>query len=170
MLSPRYLIIPFALQMTSMAFDELYYHRRRDFPRWERLGHPLDTATVLACFAWVLFKSPDSSSIGVYVALCVLSCLFVTKDEPVHSRFCDAGEQWLHAVLFLLHPLVLLSAGLLWPAASGSGRSAPWLRYEGYERALMLGVSGMTLVFGLYQLIYWNLIWRPGPEKTQTIV
>jgi hypothetical protein len=169
MLSPLYLFVPLALQMTSMAVDELYYHRKRTLPRWERFGHPLDTLTVLLCFAWLLLKPLNTRSVAVYAALCAFSCLFVTKDEPVHRRLCTAGEQWLHAVLFLLHPLVLLSAGLLWPAVYERGHSAPWFRYGGYEASLLRASGVAILIFGLYQLIYWNVIWRPDPQKTPTV-
>src|SRR6266511_3179227 len=113
MLNSIFLFIPFTLQTFCMAVDEFYFHRRRGLPRWERLGHPLDTLTALACFVWLLSAAPSALSLSVYVCLSVFSCLFVTKDEPVHSKHCSPNEQWLHALLFSLHPLVLLSAGLL---------------------------------------------------------
>lgn len=47
-----FLFIPFPLQMICMAVDEAHFHRWRGLPRWERLGHSLDTLTVLACFMW----------------------------------------------------------------------------------------------------------------------
>ena len=31
------------LQALVMAVDEFYCHYRRELPRWERWGHPLDT-------------------------------------------------------------------------------------------------------------------------------
>lgn len=161
MLSPTYLLIPFALQLSAMAVDEFCFHWRRPLPRWERIGHPLDTLTVLACFAWLLLTPPNRYSISVYTGLCVFSCLFVTKDEKVHHRCCSAGEHWLHALLFILHPMVLLSAGLLWASMYGSAPASGWLRYEGHEKAFLMGITALTLFYGLYQLIYWNVIWRP---------
>jgi len=166
MLSSRYLIIPFALQMVVMAVDELYFHRKRSLPRWERMGHPLDTLTVLACFALLLLMPPRPSSIMVYAGLCIFSCLFVTKDEKVHLRYCNAGEQWVHALLFILHPFVLLSAGLLWPALQESPGAAPWIRYEGFEKIFLPGIAGLTALFALYQLIYWNFIWQAKSANT----
>ncbi len=46
MLNSIFLFIPFALQTCCMAVDEVHFHRQRGLPRWERLGHPLDTLTV----------------------------------------------------------------------------------------------------------------------------
>jgi hypothetical protein len=81
------LLTPFTLQMICMAVDEIHFHRRRGLPRWERLGHPLDTLTVLACFVWLLTAAPSAFSLSVYVGLSAFSCLFVTKDEPTHSKY-----------------------------------------------------------------------------------
>jgi hypothetical protein len=165
MLNSLFLLIPFPLHVLCMAVDEFCFHRRRGLPRWERLGHPLDTLTVLACFVWLLSAAPSALSLGVYVGLSVFSCLFVTKDEPAHSKHCLPNEQWLHALFFILHPLVLLSAGLLWPALRRQPLS--FIRYTGFERKFLLGNTLLTLTFGLYQLVYWNFIWQPATSQKQ---
>jgi 2-polyprenyl-6-hydroxyphenyl methylase/3-demethylubiquinone-9 3-methyltransferase len=115
--------LPFALQALVMGVDELYFHRRREVPRWEWLGHLLDTSVFLACLACAALLAPRLSHLRIYGALAVLSCLIITKDEWVHQRLCTGGEHWVHAVLFILHPIVLLATGLLWlyaPALSGA--------------------------------------------------
>jgi hypothetical protein len=157
MLNSVFLLIPFALQMFCMAADELHFHRQRDLPRWERLGHPLDTLTVLVCLVWLLAAPPSAFSLSVYVGLSIFSCLFVTKDELVHSKHCRPPERWLHALLFSLHPLALLSAGLLWPA--WHQQTLSFIHYAGFESGFMLGNALLTLAFGLYQLAYWNFLW-----------
>jgi hypothetical protein len=138
--------IPLGLQALAMFFDEVYFHRRRGLTRWERLGHPLDTSTVLACFAVALFAPWSPGWVSLYVALAAFSCLFITKDEPIHARHCSPGEHWLHAVLFVLHPIVLAATAILW--------------MRGF-RSVVLAQAGLTLAFGAYQLLYWNLNWRP---------
>jgi 2-polyprenyl-6-hydroxyphenyl methylase/3-demethylubiquinone-9 3-methyltransferase len=107
-------LLPFALQGVAMAVDELVWHRRRPVSRWEWLGHLLDTLVFLGCLAMPLLFPPEPARIRLFIGLAAGSCLLVTKDEFVHQRRCPAGEQWLHAVLFILHPLVLVAAGLLW--------------------------------------------------------
>src|SRR4051812_22485242 len=102
-MSPTMVVIPFALQGLAMAVDEIWFHRRRGLPRWERVGHPLDTVTLVACVTWLVVTRPgDPTALPIYIGLGIFSLLFVTKDEPVHARLCSAGEHWLHAVLFLL--------------------------------------------------------------------
>lgn len=160
MLNAHWLAVPFVLQMFCMAADELIFHRRRGLPRWERIGHPLDTLTVVICLGWILLFPPSRGSVAVFAALAVLSCVFVTKDEPVHRRYCSAAEQWVHSVLFMLHPIVLASAALLWPAAAGS--PARWvIETSGFERIFLTAVCVLILAFAVYQFVFWNLLWRP---------
>src|ERR1700690_1124120 len=106
--------IPLGVQALATVADEFYFHRRRGLPRWGRIGHPLDTLTLLACYAVALAIPLTAASLRTYVALAVFSCLFVTKDEIVHAKYCEPLEHWVHALLFVLHPIVLASMGFLW--------------------------------------------------------
>lgn len=154
-LTPWLLLAPLALQAIVMMVDELHYHRRRGLGRWERIGHPLDTLTFLACIAWTLAVPPTGRALIGYLALGAFSCVFVTKDEPVHARRCTAGEHWLHALLFVLHPISLASLGLLWPALHGAEvvvGTVPVAR-------AVPGQLFLTSAFCIYQILYWNLPW-----------
>jgi hypothetical protein len=145
-------IVAFAFQGILMTIDELHFHRRRGLPRWERIGHPLDTLSVLACYAVALGFSPEAKAIRLYAGLAILSCLFITKDELVHAKLCEPAEQWLHALLFVIHPIVLASAAWLW--------------IHGGPRTSLVGLVAITLSFGIYQLVYWNRPWKqPSLER-----
>ena len=159
MLDSRIVVIPFLLQVICMGVDELYFHRQRSLPRWERLGHPLDTLTVLLCMLWIIFVPPTPQTVMVFACLSVFSCAFITKDEAIHQQHCPAGEHWLHAVLFVLHPVILICAGLLWPAVHH--QSVSWIVYHGFERFFLLSNTILIFLFGAYQLLYWNLLWKP---------
>ncbi|HEU0036663.1 MAG TPA: bifunctional 2-polyprenyl-6-hydroxyphenol methylase/3-demethylubiquinol 3-O-methyltransferase UbiG [Kofleriaceae bacterium] len=143
------LIVPIALQAIAMLVDEGYFHRRRGLPRWERIGHPLDTLTIVACLAWLVTHEPSRDALAVYVALAIGSTLFVTKDEPVHAKLCGGGEQWLHAVLFALHPIVLAALAIAW--------------WQG-ETGLLVGQLAVTLAFCGYQITYWSFVRDDGPR------
>lgn len=140
----KWLAVPLSLQALAMLVDELYFHRRRGLPRWERIGHPLDTASVLGCYALAWAVPASVSSLPWYALLAGISCLLVTKDELVHAARCEPAEQWLHAVLFVLHPIVLGVGALLW--------------FRG-ERGLLALSASLTAAFGLYQALYWNVPW-----------
>jgi 2-polyprenyl-6-hydroxyphenyl methylase / 3-demethylubiquinone-9 3-methyltransferase len=136
-------IVPIALQGLAMLVDEGWFHRRRGLPRWERIGHPLDTLTITLCLVWLLANHPDEPiALPIYFVLAVFSTLFVTKDEGVHGRLCSAGEHWLHAILFVLHPIVLAVFAVAW--------------WAGWRDLLVIQLIA-TLGFCIYQVVYWTV-------------
>lgn len=155
--------IPFVLQAVVIAIDEWVFHLRRGLPLWERIGHPLDTLSILLCMLYVLFVPFNPFSLKVYIGLAIFSSLFVTKDEFVHKHHCPWSENWLHALLFLLHPITLACAGFIWPVVQGSP-VAPWISEwlddpQSLRQFLVLQAGAMTLFF-LYQIVYWNIVWK----------
>ena len=138
-------LVPIALQAAAMLVDEGWFHRRRGLPRWERIGHPLDTLTLVVCLVWLV----RGGSAHGYLALAVGSTLFVAKDEPIHAQLCSAGEHWLHALLFVLHPLVLAAFYVM-------------------PHALLVAQLAVTLAFLAYQVIYWNVV-RVPPRRRRAI-
>jgi hypothetical protein len=105
-----------------------------------------------AALALPAFTPPRPGAIQLYLFLAAVSCLVITKDEWVHAGECAAGEHWVHALLFIVHPLVLTAAGLL------------WLENEALfaRRVLPLFIAA----FALYQVIYW--IRRREPARLRT--
>ena len=148
-LAEIFVLVPLGLQGVAMVFDEFYFHRKRGLPKWERLGHPLDTLTVIACFLFLIFAPVTEENLLIFTAMAFFSCLFVTKDEFVHTENCEAKENWLHAMLFVLHPLVFLSLGYVW-----------YQHLEGLQQALMLQTT-MAFGFLIYQIVYWNFMRGP---------
>lgn len=154
MIIPFWLLaLPFLIQGALMFFDEFYYHWKRGLPKWERIGHPVDTASVLSVFAWILLAAPNESHLWVLLALSTASCFLVTKDEFVHSQECEPGENYLHSLLFILHPMVFVAAGVMW-----------WnLESQPIYRFMLTAQTVVILLFFFYQIGYWNL-WK----KSQT--
>ncbi len=139
---------PILLQGVAMAFDEFHFHRKRGLGKWERIGHPLDTLTVLAPFFLMLMLPPSATATIAFIALCGFSCFFITKDEFVHARECEPMEHWLHSILFVLHPVVFLTAYLIWPEVAALGWRA-WLP--------VLPILSLLL----HQILHWNSPWQP---------
>lgn len=145
------LLVPAFLQAAAMAVDEGVWHRRRGLPKWERIGHPIDTISTAACYAWLSLVPPTrAGALAGYVALCAASCLVITKDEPVHARLCGPGESWVHAVLFVLHPIVFMGFGMIWMS-----ERHPWLLW---------GQFGLTIAFATYQFAFWRFRWKRYPS------
>jgi hypothetical protein len=137
-------LLPLVIQAVLMFVDEIHFHRRRGLPRWERIGHPVDTLSVLICYCVALTQRPNNTALALYAGLATLSCVLITKDELVHSRRCVPAEQWLHALLFILHPIVLGAAAVLW--------------FQ-HKTTVLAVQTVLTLSFGCYQLLYWNVPW-----------
>lgn len=156
-------ILPFLLQALAIGIDECYFHLKRGLPRWERIGHPLDTLSVLISIGFLLLVPFSFFAAKIFIGLAIFSCLFVTKDEFVHKHHCPASEQWLHALLFTLHPLTLILAGLMW-AASYDAPLPIWLLEWFASKELLLPIlMGQFLAmsaFFFYQVIYWNFVWK----------
>jgi hypothetical protein len=143
-----YLALPFLLQGFIMMIDEFHFHRLRGLGRWERISHPIDTLSVLLAYSWLLRFPPSEGHRLVYLSLCSLSCLSITKDEAVHARECGPVEHWLHSLLFILHPVTFIAAHACWPAlhdGSSEVRQAA---------TLIIAMIGLLL---LYQTAFWNL-------------
>jgi hypothetical protein len=155
-------IIPFAAQALVMFFDEFYFHVRRGLPKWERIGHPLDTLTVLLCMGYVIWVPFSTTTLILYILLAAFSSIFVTKDEFVHKEHCPASEQWLHALLFTLHPITLGFAGFIWPVVQGI-EVTPWIALwldnsEALRSFLVMQFGAMSLFF-FYQVVFWNFVY-----------
>ena len=157
------MLLPFLLQAITIGIDEVWFHWKRSLPKWERIGHPIDTMTVILCIGYVLLVPFSKQAILPYCLLAVLSCLIVTKDEFVHKTHCCAAENWFHAVLFLLHPIVLVAAGLIWPVIWGA-EPLPWLLFCQdsqlfFASFMKCQLSALALFMG-YQVIFWNFVWK----------
>lgn len=147
-------VLPLAVQGLIMFVDEFYFHHRRNLGKWERWGHPLDTLTVIAPTAYLYFTFTDNLSLWTFVAMGLFSSLFVTKDEWVHAKECVGAEHWLHALLFIVHPLVFWS---LWKIRVSEELNEP------------LNVIAVFLIlqilFFIYQVFWW--IWLGGSFRKQ---
>lgn len=150
-----WLFLPFLLQGAVMTVDEFVFHRSRGLPKWERIGHPIDTLSVLLCYAWALAHEPTHAGITVFLGLGLASALLVTKDEGVHHGRCGKTEHWLHAVLFITHPMLLAGIGGFWWLMHHGDRP---LGFAGGVRPSMFlsAAAVLTAAFMAYQLIYWN--------------
>jgi hypothetical protein len=159
-------LIPFLLQAIAIGFDEGYFHYKRGLPLWERIGHPLDTLSLLICLFMTVWVPFTPFNLNIYIALAILSCLMVTKDEFIHKDHCPASENWLHALLFTLHPITLITAGLIWPVTQGIDMPLwvqAWMDNPAALKLFLLAQTILILLFLLYQIIFWNFLWKNQP-------
>ncbi len=159
------LLLPFFAQGIVIVFDEFYFHHKRRLKTWEIFGHPLDSLTVVGVLALTLFTLPTQENLTICILAALASCLFITKDEWVHTRECEATENWLHALLFVFHPLVFASAIVVWinPAGIFTAAQIDFLHTS-------VAVNwGLIVFFTGYQIIYWPLVSRPPAKVDNSI-
>lgn len=164
----KFALIPFMLQAITIGIDEVYFHYKRGLPRWEKIGHPLDTLSLLICLLIPLFFPFNDYMLKVYIGLAIISCLMVTKDEFIHKEHSSGAENWLHAILFILHPIVLTVAAMIWPVIQNE--VVPlwlgiWLNEPDALRWFLQIQVGSICLFLFYQIIFWNWIC-----KNQTVI
>ena len=154
------ILVPFIVQALVIGFDEYYFHVKRGLPLWERIGHPIDTLSLLICIIFVLSVPFSPLALKWYIGLGVFSCLMVTKDEWVHKHHCPASDQWLHALLFINHPIVLGSIGIIWWVLTGN--TAPhwmqsWLSHpKSLHHMLVAQTCAISLFFLYHSYFYWT--------------
>ena len=149
------LISPFLLQGLAITFDEFYFHHKRGLGWWERLGHPMDTFALLICYSFIQNSGPSSQNILIFIYLSIFSSLLITKDEFVHNIECGPMEQWLHSILFIIHPITLIVLGLLWT----NSLVVP-LEYNNFLNGFIKGQFIFMSLFLLYQILYWSIPWE----------
>lgn len=153
-------MVPFVIQALALMVDEFILHYQRGLPRWERIGHPLDTLTVLLVSSLPLFKTFSEGALLGFIVAGIASSFFVTKDEWVHSRACSGFEHWLHAVLFICHPMTFVSAGFFWLLRDRPDLLLAHSEQSATARMLIQGQFFLLAGFLTYQVIYWNFV-RP---------
>ena len=163
------LALPFLIQGVAHFIDEFYFHRGREpLPRWELWSHPVDTLGVLITYSVCLFAPMQTFWLVVFGVLFLFSCFSITKDEWVHQQHCSAGEQWLHSVLFVIHPIVLFLAGLY-----GLSRFRTALGYEflqAFEQTfwVLQFFAFATLLVFFIQIVKGGLAWRAKLTQLST--
>lgn len=132
----------FLVQGIILFIDEFFFHRKRGLPLWEMVGHPLDSLSVVGCYAFLYFFDYSPATLIIYLLFAVFSCVLITKDEFIHTEQATAQENWLHSLLFILHPVPLMAAGLLWMSSA--------------EKPLFALMGIFVFSFMLYQIGYWG--------------
>lgn len=131
-----------------MTIDEFYFHHKRGLPKWERIGHPIDTFFFLICVFIPCFFHYNTISLYTFFIFSLISCLIIVKDEKIHLTFCNAKEQTLHALLFVTHPLLLLCIFTFW-------------KFQNkfiFSKYILQTQFAMVLLFLIYQIVYWNFL------------
>ena len=128
-------------QAALMLVDERVFHRLRRLGARESWGHVADSLLFTAALAPAALLPPTRGAAVLYAGLALVSTILVTKDEWIHTRECKAAENWVHSLLFCLHPCVLIAVGALWTRGEGA--------------FLRAGLPLVVAAYSFYQWLYW---------------
>ncbi|MBS1985442.1 MAG: hypothetical protein JST16_14850 [Bdellovibrionales bacterium] len=131
----------FAAHYALLILDETKNHSRRPIGRRERMGLILDALMLAWLASFVFFVKYSEGMAFVYGALALLTLLLVTRQE-LHVRECDRRERWMHSLLFISYPLVVITLAAFWPFVSGLS----WI----VRSVLPFSTRGFRPLVGLY--------------------
>jgi hypothetical protein len=149
------ILAPFLVQGLAITFDEFYFHHKRGLGWWERLGHPVDTLAILICYLFIQYFLPTTQNILIFIILSIFSTLIITKDEFVHNLECGQAEQWLHSILFVIHPITLMILGLTW--TNSLALSIENIKVFNF---FIKGQIIFICLFMSFQILYWSIPWK----------
>ena len=156
-----FLLAPFLLFSAVLSVDEMYYHRKRGLPKWERVGHPIDALASAFAWAWIAlndYNPNDPTNLYVYIGLVAFACFLSTKDEWIHSELCPPGEQWMHSMMFMLNPTHFFVGGFIWVCAPAalSTPVGPW-QESAQMLYLLIPIYAISNFFvAISNFVYWH--------------
>ncbi|MBT4791664.1 MAG: hypothetical protein HON90_08850, partial [Halobacteriovoraceae bacterium] len=144
------------IHATLFAFDDYILNKRRDLSRREINGALIDGLLFLSIVALTLFTTFSSLMGNVYIALSVLSCLSIIKNELFYENI-PRDERLVHAGLYVVHPLILYAFYRSWEMSFFTINMTYWMLQLCY---LILGVKAIS-----YHVIYWNYMHETQEDK-----
>jgi hypothetical protein len=133
-------LLLFTVFLSLHALDEHFCHRERALSRTERAGRLGELLLWLTLHGLVIFAVFTPALGALYAALATSTLLFLTRHEW-RGRVCTPREAGLHALQYLLSPVLLLTLGAMWPVIDGVSTIVGWM--------LPLSLDGLRLLVWL---------------------
>lgn len=132
------------------AYDEYVLNRKRaNISQMQINSQSLDGVFYLAIVAMTLFTRYTEILGNVYIALSILSCISIIKNEYFYENL-PRLERLVHAGLYVLHPLILYAFYSSWKLDFFTTNMTYWMIQLGY---FALGFKTIS-----FHIIYWNYI------------
>jgi hypothetical protein len=132
------------------AYDEYFLKRKRNLSVIEINSSLLDGILYIGLVAMTIFTTYSETLSSIYIAVSVLSCLSILKNELIYPLNINRDERIVHACLYVLHPLILYCFYHSWSLNFFHTNMTYWLLQLGY---LVLGFKTIS-----YHVIYWHYI------------
>lgn len=143
-------------------YDEYILHKKRVLSQKEVNSGLIDGLLFLSTVAMTLFTTYTKQLGYLYIALGFLSCLAILKHELFLPSDISPKERLVHAILYVLHPLILYAFYTSWKMNFFATNLTYWMLQLGY---FALGFKAIS-----YHVIYWNYIYERNPKNRKKIV
>ncbi len=130
--------------------DEYILRKQRDVSQKEINSVLVDGLLFLSIVAMTIFTSYSKNLGYIYLVLSALSCISIVINEAFYPASLSCKERVIHALLYILHPLILYAFYSSWKMDFFNTNMTYWWLQLGY---LVLGAKAIT-----YHVIYWNFI------------
>lgn len=137
------------LHAAFFFYDEYFLNKKRTLSQIEINSAIIDGVLFLSIVALTIFTSFNSQLSNIYIALSILSCISIIKNEFLYESIPKI-ERVVHSILYITHPLILFAFYSSWKMDFFSTNSTYWMLQLGY---FALGFKAIA-----YHVIYWNFI------------
>lgn len=144
------------------TFDEYIVHKKRSLSQKEVNSGLIDGVLFLSTVALTLFTKFSSLLEIIYISLGFLSCVAIIKHEMFLPPDITKRERVIHAVLYILHPLILYAFYVSWKSDFFNTNLTYWMMQLGY---FALGFKAIT-----YHVIYWNYVYERNPGERKSFI
>ena len=150
----------FAIYFGLYAADELVFHRKRGLHPTARWGHPTDLLLLAACAAYTLIVPYGDLTKIPFGILALFALISPLKDERLHAGKTDGSEQLVHAIRYMLQPLVIIMLGGLWPFLLGVNFMVGMMLPFDPEslRPVFGGFAFACVALAIFQFTYWMVL------------
>lgn len=133
-----------------LLYDEYVIHKERGLTKREITGGIIDGFLYIATIAVTIFTSYSEQLAFLYISLATLSCLSIVFHELYYPDKIRKTERIIHALLYIIHPLILFAFYESWKSDMFQNNYTYWM--------LQLGYFFLAFKTKTYFIIYWNYI------------
>lgn len=132
--------------------DEHYFHRKRGLSDNEVKSGMFDGILYVITVGLTIFTTYSKGLSYLYITLALLSCLSIVKHEYFYPETMDKKERITHALLYIIHPLILFAFYQSWQSSLFDNELFYWM--------LQLAYFALAFKAAAFYVIYWNYIYE----------
>ena len=136
--------------------DEHIFHRERGLSPSEIKSGMFDGILFVLTVGLTIFSTYSTGLAYLYITLASLSCLSIIKHEYFYPDYLSKRERITHALLYIIHPLILYAFYNSWKSNLFDENLMYWM--------LQLAYFALAFKSASFYIIYWNYVYERDRE------